>query len=48
MTNFHMTWGEGSGCEQCFLGAGEGVESFLDEEEGDGEKAAAFDLDLEG
>lgn len=31
MTNFHMPGGDCSGCEECFLGAGEGLESFLEE-----------------
>lgn len=56
MTNFHMTGGDSSGCRECFLGAGQGVEIFLEEgvesflEEGveEGETEAAFALDLEG
>lgn len=32
MTNFHVTGGNSSGCEQCFLKSGEGLESFLEEE----------------
>lgn len=32
MTNFHVTGGKSSGCEQCFLKSGEGLESFLEEE----------------
>lgn len=46
MTNFHMTGGDRSGCAECFPGAGEVLESFL--EEAEAEAVAEFDLDLEG
>lgn len=48
MTNFHMTGGESSGCRECFLEAGQGVESFLEEGVEEGETEAAFALDLDG
>lgn len=42
MTNFYMTGGDSIGCGECFLGAGEGLESFLGEEEEGQERGGGY------
>lgn len=47
MSNVHLPGGGSGGCGECFLWAGEGLESFP-EEGAEVAAAAAFDLDPDG